>query len=332
MAGKSARSLKYKHIKTASDEIIQYIDDRRKGLIRSLRTRWKKLNNAITGGLEWGTIITVAGMSGSGKSSIANEMETSLFDFNPNENFSILSFNFEMLAMKQVGRKISSKLNLTSSELYSGSDSLKDLDFERSRFVVEDTIKDYDVYYVDIPGSVQQIYSTIKRFHANEKRKKGDDYVTVVFLDHTLLTRGNKGTSEREILVNLYKMFMLIKKEMKIVVVILSQLNRDLERPERLSNPMTHYPMKKDIFGSDAVFHGSDIVMISHKPFMLHLQTYGPNNLPVTNPLDNEQAMIYWHIIKNREGESGVVLSMLDNLKHSKVDEYEKPSEINFNI
>jgi hypothetical protein len=41
--------------------------------------------------------------------------------------------------------------------------------------------------------------------------------------------------------------------------------------------------------------------------------------------------MIYWHIIKNREGEAGVVLGMLDSLKHSKIDEYIKPGELNFN-
>ena len=100
--------------------------------------------------------------------------------------------------------------------------------------------------------------------------------------------------------------------------------NREIEKSDRLSNPMLQYPMKKDIFGSDAVFHGSDYVMVSHKPYMLHLQTYGPSNLPILNPGNPSQAMVYFHIIKNRDGESGLVLSMLDNLKHNRIDEYNK--------
>tara|TARA_R100000458_G_C8275081_1_gene250087 strand:+ start:2457 stop:3452 length:996 start_codon:yes stop_codon:yes gene_type:complete len=331
MAAKLSKTLKYKHIRKAGDEIIKYMDDRRQGNVTSLKTRWKKFNESVNGGLEWGSIITIAGMSGSGKSSIANELETSLFDHNT-DTFSVLSFNFEMLAMKQVGRKLSGKLDLTSTQLYSGTDSLKELDFQRAKYIIEDTIDDYDIYYVDIPGTVEQIYNTIKKFHAAEKKKKGDGYGSVIFLDHTLLTQGATGSQEREVLSRLYKMFMLIKKELRVTVIILSQLNRGIEAPDRISNPLTQYPMKKDIFGSDAVFHGSDIVMISHKPYMLHLQSYGPGHLPVTNPLDNNQAMIYWHIIKNREGEAGVVLSMLDNLKHSKIDEYNPTGNIKFEV
>ena len=65
---------------------------------------------------------------------------------------------------------------------------------------------------------------------------------------------------------------------------------------------------------------------------MLNMQTYGPNNLPIVNPLNSKQAMIYWHLIKNRDGESGVVLSMVDNLQYSRVDEYYEPGKLQFNI
>ena len=328
----SSQELQYKRIDTASGEILTYMDHRRQGLVKSLATRWTKLNQSIMGGLEWGTIVTIGGMSGSGKSSIANELETSLFDENPEENFSVLSFNFEMLAMKQVGRKISSKMQKTVSELYSSTESLTDTDFDVAKELVQQDISKYDIYYVDVPGTVEQVYNTIMRFHEEQQRKKGDDYGSVIFLDHTLLTKGRNGQQERHLLAELYRMFMYIKKQIKCIVVALSQLNREIERAERLANPMLHYPMKKDIFGSDSVFHGSDNVIISHKPFMLNMQTYGPNNLPILNPMNAKQAMIYWHLIKNREGEAGLVLGMLDNLKYNRVDEYYEPGKMNFNM
>jgi hypothetical protein len=65
---------------------------------------------------------------------------------------------------------------------------------------------------------------------------------------------------------------------------------------------------------------------------MLNLQTYGSNNLPIVNPLNSQQAMVYWHLIKNRDGESGLVISMVDNLKFNRIDEYYEPGKINFNI
>ena len=323
--------LEYKRIDQASGEILDYINHRRQGLVKSLATRWTKLNQSIMGGLEWGTIVTIGGMSGSGKSSIANELETSLFDHNKDQVFSVLSFNFEMLAMKQVGRKLSAKMQRTVSELYSSTESLTEADFEVAKELVKKDISKYDIYYVDVPGTVEQIYNTILRFHEQQLKIKGDEYGTVIFLDHTLLTKGRSGQQERHLLAELYRMFMYMKKQINCIIVALSQLNREIERAERLSNPMLHYPMKKDIFGSDSVFHGSDNVIISHKPYMLNLQTYGPNNLPILNPMNAKQAMLYWHLIKNREGEAGLVLGMLDNLKHNRVDEYYEPGNLNFN-
>ena len=324
------KSLKYRPISNAANEIVDYIKSRKDGDEQSLKTRWDKLNNFCMGGLDWNTIVTIGGMSGSGKSSIANELETSLFESNPDQNFAVLSFNFEMIAMKQVGRKISSKLKMTVGDLYSSKESLSDEIFEQVQTAAEEISSDYDINYVDSPGTVEQIYKTILAFH-KERMHNNPELGIVIVLDHTLLTKGRQRDSEREILAHLYKMFMAIKKEIKCMIIVLSQLNRNLESSERLSNPLLHYPMKKDIFGSDAVFHGSDYVLITHKPFMLNLQTYGPNNLPIMNPMNAQQAMIYWHLIKNRDGESGLILSMLDNLKYNAVDEFYESGKLDLN-
>ncbi len=118
-----------KHISKATDEIISYIDKKRKGEIRELRTRWAKINKNMP--IEWNSLYTIAGISGSGKSSFANELETSLFDYNRDEDFAVLSFNYEMLSSRQVGRKLSFKTSKTVSELYSkDSQNLNDEAFD----------------------------------------------------------------------------------------------------------------------------------------------------------------------------------------------------------
>ena len=323
MAENYSNMLEFQHIRTAGDDILQYIDDRRKGLNKSLKTRWDKFNQVTMGGLDWNVIVTIGGMSGSGKSSIANEMETSMFDLNPNEDFSVLSFNFEMLAMKQVGRKVSSKLYKTVGTLYSSYNDLNDEDYIKVQNTVRGIVNKYNIYYVEVPGTIEQMYNTIKYFAKMRKEKTDNpDHGIIVYIDHTLLTRGKQGESEREVLAKLYRMMMLVKKELKCIFVVISQLNREIEKSERLGNPMQHYPMKRDLFGSDAVFHGSDYVLVSHKPYMLGLQAYGPNNYPILNPANKAQSMIYWHLLKNRDGESGVVISMIDQLKYNRVDEF----------
>ena len=93
-------ALNYVHISSATDEALTYIDNRRKGVFYSLRTRWKKLNNTINGGFEPHSLVTIAGISGSGKSSFANSLETDLFDMNPNVDFAVLSFNMEINFIK----------------------------------------------------------------------------------------------------------------------------------------------------------------------------------------------------------------------------------------
>ena len=56
------------------------------------------------GGIEPNTVYTIAGISGSGKSSMANLIQTDLIDLNPNEDIIVLTFSLEMVGFRQVGK------------------------------------------------------------------------------------------------------------------------------------------------------------------------------------------------------------------------------------
>jgi replicative DNA helicase len=317
------KRLDIKHISDATQEILDYIDHRRHGIIRSLRTRWPKFNRQCMGGIEPNTIYSICGISGSGKSSFANSLETDLFELNPNENFVVLNFNFEMLSSKQVGRKLSYKLNKTTSELYSASNKddtykVSDLDFEEI-LKQANKIKQYPIYYVDCPGTVDEIKNTIISFQMLEEMKHK---WLIVILDHTLLTKGRMSESEREIISSLQRMFMERKKYGKITIIQLSQLNREIEDKDRINNPSMHYPMRRDIFGSDSLFQTSDYVIVLHRPEIIGIDDYGPKKLPVKN-------MIYMHFLKNREGEPKI-LSFENNLKYNRIDEIDPYNILNF--
>jgi len=281
----------------AARQAAKYIADRRSGKIKSLKTPWQKFNDVGLGGLEWQNIITVAGPSGGGKTAILNELETALIELNPEEEFEILSFNFEMLAKNLISRKLSKKLDLSTKQLHSGEKDYKLSNKEYDDAIDEcKRLSEYKIHYVDIPGNVDQIKKTILSHYARINpmgTKKGEEKGIVVMLDHSLLVK--KGdSSERDLLMNIMECFNELKKMIKGLFIIASQMNRGIEDNERLQNNKMHYPRRNDIFGGDGLFMYSDIVLVTINPEMLGLDSYGPNEWPVTDRL-------YWHFFNNLE-------------------------------
>ena len=261
--------LQYKSIETAAYEAVDYIDQRRHFKLKSLATKWSKFNYLCMGGIEPNVLYTVAGISGSGKSSFVNSLESDLFEQNPKASIAILNFSFEMLSARQVGRKLSYNLNKTTKELYSGDykNPLNDEDFKRVEESVEN-IKKLPIYYVDTPGTVEQIRTTIKHFILNEGKGKW----VIIILDHTLLTKGKTGESERITLADLQRLFIEVKKYSRTTIIQLSQLNRNIEESDRIANQSMHYPMRKDIFGADSLFQASDYVLVIHRPEIIGIE------------------------------------------------------------
>ena len=305
----SYKTLSFRHISTATSEAVEYIRKRKNHEIQSLATRWKKFNKSCMGGIEPNTIYTIVGISGSGKSSFVNTLETDLIDLNSNQDVIVLNFSFEMLSSRQVGRKISSKLRQTTAELYSANNELTDDLLDR----VEQTsqqIKSYPIYYVDTPGTVEDIASTINYFYET----KAKDKKFVIILDHTLLVEGQNRESALQVISELQKLFIKVKKLPNTTIIQLSQMNRNIENPERINNPSMHYPMRSDISSADTIFHASDYVICIHRPELLNIQQYGPNRLLVKNK-------VYLHILKNRDAGECAILEFDNDLKYNNLIE-----------
>ncbi|MEK6860333.1 MAG: DnaB-like helicase C-terminal domain-containing protein, partial [Nanoarchaeota archaeon] len=228
-----------------------------------MKTRWNKLNSLIDGGIEWGNFYTLAGISGSGKSAFTNILETDLFDLNKplNKPFNVLSFNFEMSAYRQILRKLSAKIQKTVSELKNNPSSngvlLTDDDLKRIKKEAYE-IEKYNIYYVDIPGSVSQIGNTIINFSQSHP-----DSNILVILDHARLAkRIITGQGEQQMLDSLGATLLEVIKRIpeRCSVILLSQLNREIEK--RISYPNEHYPIRSDLFGADSIYQYSDYVFV----------------------------------------------------------------------
>ena len=292
-----------------AQEAINYIAGRRDHTMSSLKTRWVKFNKQCMGGIEPNIVMTIAGISGSGKSSMANLLTSDLIDLNPNEQVVILTFSLEMVGFRQVGRMLSNKLRKTTSTLYSSETDLDDSTF-REVVLVSNKLKEYPIYFVDNPGTPSEVKDIIYTFY-NQYVKDTKKRFIIVY-DHALLTK--QVGSIIETINELERVFIQVKKLPLTSVIQLAQMNRNIEASERINNPLSHYPMRSDISSADAIFQGSDYVLVIHRPEILNIQEYGPNHLPVSNK-------IYIHILKNRDAGKPCILEFENDLAFNNIIE-----------
>lgn len=292
-----------------AQEAVNYIAGRREHKISSLKTRWNKFNKQCMGGIEPNTVMTIAGISGSGKSSFANVIQTDLIDLNPNEDMIILCFSLEMVGFRQVGRTLSNKLRKTTSVLYSSETDLDDETF-RKVIAVSNELKEYPIYFVDNPGTPLQVDEIIRNFYDQYVKDTGKHFV--IIYDHALLTK--QIGSVIETISELERVFIQIKKFPLTSVIQIAQMNRNIESSERINNPLSHYPMRSDLSSSDAIFQASDYVLVIHRPEILNIREYGPNHLPTQNK-------VYIHMLKNRDAGKPCILEFENDLAYNNIIE-----------
>lgn len=292
-----------------AQEAVNYIAGRREHNITSLKTRWIKFNKQCMGGIEPNTVYTIAGISGSGKSSMANLIQTDIIDLNPNEDVIVLTFSLEMVGFRQVGRTLSNKLRRTTSTLYSSETDLDESTF-KDVINVSNQLKKYPIYFVDNPSTPTQVNNIIQWFY--NKYVKDTNKHFVIIYDHALLTKQEGSTIET--ISELERVFIQTKKLPLTSVIQLAQMNRNIEQPERINNPLSHYPMRSDLSSSDSIFQASDYVLVIHRPEILNIQEYGPNHLPVNNK-------VYLHMLKNRDAGKPCILEFENDLMYNNLIE-----------
>lgn len=298
-----------KHISVASQEAMSLIEDRRDGIVKPLATQWKRLNKALQGGFEWGTMTTIGGMSGAGKTAFVAQLYRHLCELNPTQKFIIVFFTFEMTAAKLMLRDIIAATQIHREDLLSTLDRQITPQQVTSVQKFLDGIKDLPIYFEEQSVTPEE-YIEICRWYYEKYGVK-----VVAIGDHSLLFEGENMDNDRGMLVRLAKKIMQLKREEWSMHILLSQLNRDIEQAARRvpCSPL-NFPDKSCLFASDALYQASDYVIFLHRPYRLKFQgnTYGPENWPCG------EDDVYIHIDKQREGNT-YILPMKADFKNMQI-------------
>ena len=277
------------------NEALKYMLDRQSGKEKSIYTPWPKFNDAITDGLEWNTLTVIGGRPGSGKTLIKDQIIRESFILNPNDKFRVLEFQFEMVGRTSALREFSSITGKTDKELCSAGSVLSQNDFDKCHAYSKERIK-YPVDIVSTPMTVNQMRETLDNYMTEHKGKK-----TIITLDHSILVKRAPYQNNRlDMLFELGEFFTQAKRDYPCMFICLSQLNRNIDNPDRAINgKYGNYVLESDIFGSDAMLQHADTLIGLNRPAKQKIRFYGPDRYII----DDDRTLVL-HFLKARNGDT----------------------------
>lgn len=299
-----AKPVAWKGQRDSFQRSLHYLQGRKLGHIKSIKTRWPKLNDAGIEGIEWHTMTVMAGRPGSGKTLIKDVIVRDAFPLNPGEDMRVLEFQLEMRGEVSAIRDYSSVLGKTYKYLCSADGSLTDEDLRKCYEYAKERVK-YPIDVVEEPPTVEgfkEIVTEYMEAHSYIDAKGNKIYKkTLITLDHSLLLKRDQKTEKdkTEMLYNLGEAITYLKRKYPIAFLILSQLNRNIDNPERNEDGRySNYVLESDIFGGDALLQHADMVIGLNRPGKQKIRYYGPDRYII----ESEKTLV-WHFLKCRNGD-----------------------------
>lgn len=296
------------------NDAIKYLVGRQKGEITSLLTPWSSFNKATTNGIEWHSMIVIGGRPGTGKTTIKDQLIREIFRLNPDTKMRVLQFSLEMLGRVMAIRDMSAATGLSYKQLCSAEDDyvLSDEQLQVCKQHASEMLK-LPIDTIEEGPTVEEFEKIIVEYmkaHAIKTTDKAGNPVveytkTLITLDHSLLLEVNKREekSKNDMLYNLGTTLTRLKRKYPISFIILSQLNRNVDHPERNEDgKYGNYILESDIFGADALLQHADVVIGLNAPGKQKIRFYGPDKYIV--PPDD--SLLVFHFLKCRNGETGL--------------------------
>lgn len=289
-----------------------YIIGRMKGEITSLKTPWTQFNYAGLDGIEWQTMVVIAARPGTFKTALKDVLIQSVFNpaINKIDKIRVLDVQLEMLGRTVAIREFTSIVGRSYKDLCSAGDNPIDkavldevLRYSKHRYenehlfprdVIEETLT-----VGELSETIEEYMETHSYIVETPKGPIKKYCKTVIPIDHSILF-DFEGDDLNSGLLRLGKTLTRLKKKYPIIFILLSQLNRNVEKEGRNEpRKFGNYVLTSDIYGGDALLMHADLVVGIDRPFARDLTAYGPPGWIIS---DAETLVLRW--LKARNGEN----------------------------
>lgn len=259
------------------------LEERARGLApRALRTHFPSID-ALLGGLRKGGLYVLAARPGVGKSSLALNIAHNVAAF---EKKSVAIFSLEMSKEEVATRILISQSLMPLRKL----ESLGAHDMKEWKTIADTLAKLYSYpIYIEDRSAV-----TATEIHARCRQlQMQDEKLELVIVDYLQLmgsaSARSRAENRQQQIAEISRMLKVMARELKIPVIALSQLNREIDKTRR-------QPRLADLRESGAIEQDADVVMFLHPP---------TTDLVDASPSQVET--MEFIVEKNRQGETGKV-------------------------
>ncbi len=231
------------------DAITEKYNTPNKEDIGGLRVGLDNLDQA-TNGFMPGQLLILAARPGCGKTSFCMNMVANLVKDAPESVIAV--FNLEMSSGELVNKLISNIASVNSKSLQRGEiDSKQMSDIWAANAVLNDS-----ELYIDDSASIsaEQVLSKCRRLKAQKGRL---DFIIVDYLQ--LMSSSRPELSRQQQVSDMSRLMKIMAKELKVPVLVLSQMNRDIEKSD--GENAKRKPVLSDLRESGAIEQDADMVM-----------------------------------------------------------------------
>jgi replicative DNA helicase len=302
----SRQALSYHKIAEVLSSTIEKIDlaYKTKKVVTGTPTGFEKLDE-MTSGFQPSDLVIIGARPSIGKTALALNMAAHIaFRHGKPTGF----FSLEMSEVALVQRLISSEAKVDGNNLRSGyfnSENFRDI------LSVAGRMNEAPFYIVDMPNmKLLDLRSQARKLRAQEK-------VEIIFIDYLgLIGHENNSLPRHEQISEISRSLKSLARELKIPVVVLCQLNREMERFGQGQQPTL-----ANLRDSGSIEQDADLVLFLHKR---------PPQKPKKDDVDPPSALLEGGYIteliiaKQRNGPVGVIEMTLQS-KYAQFIPYEKP-------
>jgi replicative DNA helicase len=253
---------------------VETIQNRMEGKIKPIATGFTDLDAKLGGGFNRGTLIVVAGRPAMGKTALGLCLAR-----NAAEAGSALFLSMEMAEDEVNDRNISALGKMPLSWLRNPSDDTNQFNHMTHAFMRSNDLN----LYIDDQTGLNMF--EIRNKARSVKRKQGLD---VLVIDQLSFITGATSEKQWEAVGEYTRGLLALAKELNIVVVLLCQLNRDLEKRQN------RRPQLSDLAMSGSIEQDANTIL-----FLYRDEVYNPDSM--------DKGVCEIIVAKQRQGSPGTV-------------------------